>query len=61
MNVTAERLATAWAKYVKFFGVPPHGTVKQLDALLSLAQKTCSRCECPVDENGTCGCNPTDA
>ena len=32
----AERLAEAWRKYLKLFGEPPHGTVKQMGAMLEL-------------------------
>jgi hypothetical protein len=29
-----QRLAKAWAKYTAVFGEPPHGTVRQLAAML---------------------------
>jgi hypothetical protein len=32
----AEHLAEAWTKYTWLFGVPPHGTKKQLAAMLEL-------------------------
>jgi hypothetical protein len=36
-RLTGETLAGAWSKYAEFFGEPPHGTVKQMSALLELA------------------------
>jgi len=32
----AESLSQAWAKYKWLYGVPPHGTKKQLAAMLEL-------------------------
>jgi hypothetical protein len=34
VNLQAEPLAAAWSKYTRCFGEPPHGTVKQLGAML---------------------------
>jgi hypothetical protein len=34
-----QRLAKAWAKYTAFYGEPPHGTVRQLAAMLVLMPK----------------------
>lgn len=41
INVTeqAELLARAWKRYVDLFGCPPHGTARQLAALLELMPK----------------------
>lgn len=35
--MTGSRLSDAWRKYVETFGEPPHGTEKQMNALLALA------------------------
>lgn len=32
----AEHLSEAWGKYRRLYGVPPHGTVRQLAAMLEL-------------------------
>ena len=34
--VLALALEDAWRKYTEFFGVPPHGTLKQIRAMLEL-------------------------
>jgi hypothetical protein len=36
--VTPVKLAKAWKRYTELFGVVPHGTTKQLAALLELVQ-----------------------
>lgn len=33
----AESLNSAWRKYSELFGEPPHGTIKQLTAMLTLS------------------------
>ena len=33
----SKNLASAWLRYVELFGEPPHGTEKQLAALIELA------------------------
>ena len=33
----AQALADGWKKYTHWFGQPPHGTVKQMAALLELS------------------------
>ena len=38
-TVTVETLAEAWKRYVNLFGHPPHGTKKQLGALLELVKE----------------------
>ena len=35
-GVQPERLARAWARYTELFGEPPHGTVRQIAAMLEL-------------------------
>lgn len=37
--ITGEELRVAWEKYVAVFGVPPHGTLKQMNALACLLPK----------------------
>ena len=39
----AKRLAIAWRKYVALFGEPPHGTERQLSALLCLLPKSLTK------------------
>ena len=36
LETVAEILAEAWREYVGLFGEPPHGTVRQLEAMLEL-------------------------
>ena len=43
-------LATAWERYTAFFGTPPHGTHKQLAAMLELIP---GYYLAPVDKNVT--------
>ena len=43
-------LANAWERYTAFFGTPPHGTVKQLAAMLELIP---GYYLAPVDKNVT--------
>lgn len=42
-TVTPEKLAKAWRIYAAFFGEPPHGTEKQLAALLELIPRRVKR------------------
>jgi hypothetical protein len=35
----AEKLHAAWQKYLWLFGEPPHGTLKQLKAVVALIPK----------------------
>ena len=36
---SAQDLANAWTRYVELFGEPPHGTLKQIAALLKFVRK----------------------
>ncbi len=38
-KLSAQGLAKAWARYAEFFGEVPHGTEKQMAALLELIPK----------------------
>lgn len=40
LNQLAQDLGTAWAKYMDIFGEPPHGTSKQIRAMLEFLPKS---------------------
>ena len=43
--VTGEDLSIAWQRYIRLFGSDPHGSVKQMNALLELVPKRMSGAE----------------
>jgi hypothetical protein len=52
--MTAEQLCEAWEKYVRWFGEPPHGTLRQMAALLAFVpvEESVSFCNwCPNPES----------
>ena len=49
----AKCLTEAWARYTEFFGEVPHGTKKQMAALLELAET--ETWEMPVEPCTGCG------